>query len=104
MIVTISVPKKRLRPILRLGFFISPAIKVTLFQASLLKIDPTIATATAPASTSPLIGFQLPLLASNCVEVKPVFQLADQKLSFTKRKPNMINPNKASNLAEVNNV
>ena len=56
MIVTISVPKKRLSPIFFLGFFISPAIKVTLFQASLEKIEPTMAAAIAPSTATPETG------------------------------------------------
>src|SRR5437763_15375463 len=47
MMVTINVPRNKLSPIFLFGFFISPAIKVTLFHASLLKIDPTIAMASA---------------------------------------------------------
>ena len=53
--VTINVPNNKLNPKFRLGFFISAAIKVTLFQASLLKILPTIAAAIAPANALPPI-------------------------------------------------
>ena len=41
--LTISVPRNRLRPTLRFGFLISPAMKVTPFHASLEKREPTIA-------------------------------------------------------------
>jgi rfaE bifunctional protein kinase chain/domain len=58
--VTISVPKKRLNPIFLLGFFISPAIKVTLFQESLLKIEPDMAEAIAPIKAMPVMGSQVP--------------------------------------------
>jgi hypothetical protein len=42
------VPKNKLRPIFLFGLRISPAMKVTLFHASLLKIEPTMAAAIAP--------------------------------------------------------
>src|SRR5678816_3365241 len=58
--VTIKVPKKRLKPIFRFGFFISPAINVTLFHASLLKIDPTMEAATAPSMAIGKYSFIVP--------------------------------------------
>jgi hypothetical protein len=60
MMVTIKVPRNKLSPIFLFGFFISPAMNVTLFHASLLKIEPTIAAAIPLSNILPLIGIQLP--------------------------------------------
>ena len=51
--------EKRLRPIFRFGFLISPAIKGDIVQASLLKIEPTIDAAIAPINTVPPIASNL---------------------------------------------
>ena len=67
--VTINVPRNKLNPIFFFGFFISPAINVTLFQASLLKIDPTIDAAMAPNNAAPPIPVQLTLPAASAVDV-----------------------------------
>ena len=74
--VTISVPKNKLRPILRCGFLISPAIKVTLFHASLLKIEPTIDTAIAPIKTFKLIGFHPDAVSAPLAFITPLFCIA----------------------------
>ena len=96
-----SVPKKRLKPILRFGFLISPAINVTLFQASLLKIEPTIEAAMAPKIATPKIG--VVLLSEAIVFISHAFaQLASQILALdANKKPNPINPNKEANLVMV---
>ena len=106
--VTINVPKKRLRPIFRWGFLISPAIKVTLFQESLLKIEPTIEAAIAPINTPPVMGCQLvgdntPVAFEprSCIACKPVCQFSDQKLCFASRKPKMISPKSETSLVTV---
>ena len=86
---------------MRLGFLISPAIKVTLFQASLLKIDPTILAAIAPKIATPKMGVVAPsaaiffILHASC-------QLAFQMLAFdANKKPKPISPNKEANLVTV---
>ena len=101
MTVTIKVPKKRLNPIFRFGFFISPAIKVTLFHASLLKIEPTIEAAMAPKIATPKMG--VVLLSDAIVFISHAFaQLASQILAFdANKKPNPIKPNKEANLVMV---
>ena len=53
-----SVPKNKLKPTLRFGFFISPEIKVTPFQASLENSQPTIAAAIPETKAIPEIGNQ----------------------------------------------
>ncbi len=50
--------------ILLLGFFISPAIKVTLFQLSLLNMEPDMAEAMAPINAIPPMGSQVPSSAA----------------------------------------
>ena len=101
MTVTINVPKKRLNPILRFGFLISPAIKVTLFHASLLNIEPTIEAAIAPKMATPKIGAVL--LSDAIVFISHALaQLASQILAFdANRKPNPIKPNKDASLVIV---
>src|SRR4051812_28899583 len=107
--VTISVPRKRLSPIFRRGFLTSPAMKVILFQASLLKIEPTIAAAIPPTTAAPVIGDTrkplpgLQLLISNAfVALQAFAQFAFHISALAARKnPKMINPNNESNLAEV---
>src|SRR6218665_2451077 len=53
MMVTSSVPNKRLKPMLRLGFFTSPEMNVMLCQESLEKSEPFIAIAMAQNTSSP---------------------------------------------------
>ncbi|MNE31990.1 hypothetical protein D3C80_1255830 [compost metagenome] len=106
--VTISVPRKRLSPIFRFGFFISPAIKVTLFQASLLKTEPTIAAAIPPSKAVPAIGATLNppatlQLSTNeaFVAIQALVQLAFHTSGLNMTKPATIKPKSASNLVEV---
>ena len=96
------MPKKRLNPILRFGFLISPAINVTLFQASLLKIEPTMEAAIAPNMATPKMG--VVLLSEAIVFISHALaQLASQILAFdANKKPNTIKPNKEANLVMVN--
>ena len=54
--VTIEVPINKLKGIFFLGFLISPAINVTLFQASLEKMEPIIAVPKASISAIPVMG------------------------------------------------
>jgi hypothetical protein len=56
--VTIKVPRNKLKPTLRFGFLISPAMKVTPFHASLENKEPTIAAAIPEIKATPLIGSQ----------------------------------------------
>ena len=99
-----SVPKNKLRPILRLGFFISPAINVTLFHASLLKIEPTIEAAIAPNIASPITGVVL-LSAAIDFMVQASCQLACQISDLAaNKKPNPISPNSETSLVTVNVV
>ena len=51
-----STPKNNPKGIFRCGCFISPAIKVTLFQASLLKSEPISATPNAEQSAPRLVS------------------------------------------------
>src|SRR4051812_37362099 len=105
MMVTISVPMNKLRPILRFGFFISPAIKVTLFHASLLKTDPTMAAAMPPINAAPAIGLTAKPAAGLqasfrevLVEAQASVQFADQTSGLNIINPAMIKPNKDSSL------
>src|SRR5436853_7943780 len=107
MMVKISLPKNRLKQMLRCGFFISPAMNVTLFQASLLKMEPTIETAIAPNKKLKLSGCHetgSPVVECVCMAWKPVCQFRFQKSCFTSRKPKMIKPKRDMIFAEVNVV
>ena len=99
------VPKNKARPIFRLGFFTSPAIKVTLFQASLLKIEPTIAAAIAPIIAVPAISVQEEVAAFQPfitnASVQFAFHISDLAANIN---PKMISPNKLSNLVAVKTV
>ena len=88
------------------GFFISPAIKVTLFQASLLKILPTIALAIAPNAAPFNKGSKLmtPLVLERCCIVHASRQLACHTSHLKAMNPAMINPNSDNNLVEVKMV
>src|ERR1017187_9512006 len=108
MMVTIRVPRKRERPIFFCGFFISPAMKVTLFHASLLKTDPTIAAAIPPNSAAPPIEFMLKpseglqiSFILDLVACHAAPQFACHTSGWKAIKPAMIKPNKASSLVEV---
>src|SRR5580765_4167613 len=97
MIVTISVPRNKLSPIFRCGFLISPAMNVTLFHASLLKMEPTIALATAPRAAAPITGCQeimVELLAVGCIDdfimAHASVQFAFHISAFAAKKPNII--------------
>ena len=79
--------KKRLSPILRFGFLISPAIKVTLFHASLLNIEPTMDAAIAPKMATPNSGVVLPSVAIVFIS-QACSQLAFQILAFEANKKN----------------
>ncbi|MNI04535.1 hypothetical protein D3C85_961600 [compost metagenome] len=97
------VPRAKLKPMLRAGFLISPAIKVTLCQESLLNIEPTIAAAMAPKAASVVYDETDPLLgkAPSChIFSQLLFQIPLSK----KNNPNIIKPNKLKSLATVNVV
>src|ERR1700694_236638 len=90
------------------GFLISPAMKVTLFQASLLKTEPTMAAAIPPNKAAPPMGvilnpsdglhisLRLDLLACHAAS-----QFACQISGRKATNPAIISPNKASNLVDV---
>ena len=82
---------------LRCGFLISPAIKVTLFHASLLKIEPTIAAAIAP---SPAARVKLSLLPRLC-RFHASVQLAAHTSFLNMINPKTIRPNKLASLVTV---
>src|ERR1017187_8141065 len=103
MMVTIRVPRKRERPIFFCGFFISPAMKVTLFHASLLKTDPTIAAAMPPNKAAPAIGvianpaLGLQVSINDALVAAHAFvQLASHIFELNAIKPAIIKPNKES--------
>src|SRR6059058_5435233 len=108
MMVTINVPRNKLNPMFLFGFFISPAIKVTLFHASLLKIDPTIALAIAPIIAIPITGFQVIISvpfdvvwSDDFIVLHASVQLLLHISALAATKPKSIKPNNASNFAEV---
>ena len=93
------MPKNRLNPTFRFGFLISPAIKVTPFQASLEKTEPTIAAEIAEIIVVPTIeDHKLVSLSKDC-NAKAFSQLAFQISEFAaKAKPKIIKPNKDKKL------
>ena len=64
---------------MRCGFLISPAIKVTLFQESLLNIEPTMAADIRPIKAVPPTGTQL-LVTVPSKAVVTIFCLAANAL------------------------
>src|SRR5690348_7098341 len=103
MIVTIIVPKNKLSATSRFGFFISPAIKVTLFQESLLKIDPTMEAAIAPKAAAVAYWVKLPSMFS-LRRFQALLQFRCQVLLLSAQKPKMIRPNKLMILVSVKMV
>src|SRR5687767_1417239 len=77
---TIKVPRNKLNPIFLFGFLISPAIKVTLFHASLLNTEPTMDAAIAPRAATPTTAeiFTCPSPGENCFIFQASAQFADQ--------------------------
>src|SRR5690606_12805165 len=75
--VTINTPRKRLNPTFRFGFFISPAMKVTLFQASLEKMEPTMAETIPAKMAAPNVG----IADSVAMSQRIVRQASDQLVS-----------------------
>src|SRR5690349_8960286 len=106
--VTINVPNNRLRGIFLAGFSISPAINVTLFHASLLNKEPTMARPSAVTTPHPEIASQpepsTPFFASIYVEAHQAsVQLFLKKSNCeAKYNPQIIKPNNANNFANVN--
>src|SRR4051794_10401941 len=103
-----NVPRKSDKPIFFCGFFISPAINVTLFQASLLKTDPTIAAAIPPNKAAPPIEFTLKpneglhtSLRLDLVATQAADQFACHTSGWNAMKPATISPNKAMSFVEV---
>src|SRR4051812_19634216 len=75
--ITPPVPRTRLRGRLRRGSRISPAVKVTLFQASALNREPTI----APAATISAISQTGPLTSLLTSRNRPVDSMPDHRLA-----------------------
>ena len=104
--VTIKVPRNKLRGIFFLGSLISPAMNVTLFHASLEKSELIIVAPIAPINANPVR-----LTISHCLvsELKNVLEASHicVKLSMITcplkpiANPNMIKAKSANNLAEV---
>src|ERR1700746_1355410 len=65
-VITTLVPSARDRGRLRLGFFTSPAAKVTLFQASAAKSDPTWAIARMVNVFTNTVGPPTPTCTACC--------------------------------------
>ena len=100
-----SVPRNKLKPIFLFGFLTSPAINVTLFQASLLKIEPTIAAEMAPKIALPATPPKISPSLSRLVIVQASAQFAFHiSLFAASKKPKMMRPNKDNNLITVNEV
>ena len=90
--MTDPVPKIKLSGRLRLGLRISPAVKVTLFQASALNKDPTIAppaTIKATSQGAPPTSSEIELKRS--VEKEPAHRSAKLRLITSLFAP-MLNP------------
>lgn len=105
MIDTIKVPKNKLKPTFLFGFLISPAIKVTPFQASLENTDPTNAAEIPVIRAVPLIGSQLLSDASKLRDTQAFVQFASQISDFAASKnPNTISPRRENILIIVRTV
>src|ERR1035437_2386777 len=89
---TMATPRASERGKLRLGLRTSPAVKVTLFQESEEKREPTMATPTSRTEST----FH-PALRQKSVKL-----LATAALLRPTRKPAPINPSNAPILAKVN--
>src|SRR3954470_18477759 len=89
---TIATPSASDRGRLRLGFRTSPAVKVTLFQASEENSDPTIATPTSLTDSKfhPALRQKSVKLLATAAGLRPT------------RKPAPTNPSRAPILANVN--
>src|SRR6476661_7419685 len=89
------------------GFFISPAIKVTLFQASLLNMEPTSAEVKAPIIAKPVSvchtgGFIFASVREECcIMCQALLQLECHTSGLKTKKPTMIKPNKESSFVPV---
>jgi hypothetical protein len=79
------------------GFFISPAIKVTLFHASLLKIEPTIAAAMAPRAAW-LSGYAAVFI--QLCRFQAFVQLAVHISGLNAKKPKPIRPKKTDQFGQ----
>src|SRR5690606_28616699 len=87
------------------GFLISPAMNVTLFQASLENKEPTIADTIAAKSAAPLILTNISPLKSHVLGVQASvqfkFHISDLKAVIN---PRIVNPPKESILTMVSTV
>ena len=104
--MTIEVPSARLRVKLRLGLRISPAVKVTLFQASAENNEPTIAPpATMSAASNPTPPTVFDTSAKRGVSFMPLHKsdvLPDQAVGLkTIMRPTTMSSIRASVLATV---
>ncbi len=100
--MTTPVPSASESGKLRLGFFTSPAVNVTLFHASAENSDPTCAMASAVSvetSTPPPTSCNVPRLEL-CQKFAPKF--AATAVAFRPRKiPKITSPSSAETLAAV---
>src|SRR2546427_11586934 len=78
--ITTPVPSARESGRLRLGFFTSPAVNVTLFQASAEKSEPTWATARVVRGPTKEIGPPAPT-CTGCCALSPAFRQKSLKLA-----------------------
>ena len=90
------------------GFLISPAMNVTLFQASLLNTEPTMAAAMPPMRAAPAMGVTVNPAEGLQASLSEVFvasqalaQLACHTSGLKAIKPATSNPNKESSLVPV---
>src|SRR6476660_8240464 len=101
--ITMPVPSARESGKLRLGFLTSPAVNVTLFQASAENKDPTCATASTVnvlTSTPPPMSCKLPKLE---LRQKFPLKLAANAVAFRPtNKATATNPNNAAAFEMVN--
>ncbi|MNR04211.1 hypothetical protein D3C85_1201500 [compost metagenome] len=100
-----KVPRNRLSPTLRSGFLISPAMKVTPFQASLENKEPTREAETAAKRTDPPTVIQDPLSTLKDLVLQASAQLAFHISDLApKVKPNIIRPKRDNILIMVRKV
>ena len=105
MTLTINVPKNKLNPTFRFGFLISPAMKVTPFQASLENIEPTQAAETAAIKAIPPTETQEPVSFISDFVAQASAQLAFQISALApKANPKMISPKSDKILMMVKTV
>ena len=105
--MTTPVPSASESGRLRLGFFTSPAVKVTLFHASAENSDPTCATARIVSVPTITIGPPTPTCTACCAPSPALCQKFAPKFAARacalrpSANPNTANPSSAETLAAV---